>query len=35
MGIVFIKLLLEFYHIYFIVILKPVNFEQTNIVLVF
>ena len=30
MEIVFIQLLLEFYHILFIVNLKPNNFEQTN-----
>ena len=36
MGIAFIQLLLEFYHIYFIMKLKPNNFEQTNkIVLLF
>ena len=33
---VFIQLLLEFYHIHFIMILKPNNFDQTNtIVLLF
>ena len=36
MGIVFIQLLLEFYHILFIMNLKPNNFEQTSkIVLLF
>ena len=30
MKIVFIQLLLEFYHIHFIMNLKPNNFEQTN-----
>ena len=30
MGIVLIQLLLEFYHIHFIMNLKPNNFEQTN-----
>ena len=30
MEIVFIQLLLEFYHIHFIMNLKPNNFEQTN-----
>ena len=30
MGIVFIQLLLEFYHIHFTMNLKPNNFEQTN-----
>ena len=30
MGIVFIQLLLEFYHIHFIMNLKLNNFEQTN-----
>ena len=36
MGIVFIQLLLELYHIHFIMNLKPNSFEQTNkIVLLF
>ena len=30
MGIVFIQLLLEFYHIHFIMNLKPNKFKQTN-----
>ena len=32
MGIVFIQLLLEFYHIHYSLNLKPNNFEQTNII---
>ena len=36
MGSVFIQLLLEFYHIHYIKNLKPINYEQTNkIVLLF
>ena len=36
MGIVFVQLLLELYHIHFIMKLKPNNFEQTNkIILLF
>ena len=30
MGIIFIQLLLELYHIHFIINLKSYNFEQTN-----
>ena len=30
MGIIFIQLLLEFYHINFIMNVKPKIFEQTN-----
>ena len=36
MGIVFIQLVLQFYHIHLIMNLKPNDFEQTNkIVLLF
>ena len=36
MEIVFVQLLLELYHIHFIMNLKPNNFEQTNkIILLF
>ena len=35
MGIIFIQLLLEFYHTHFIMNLKPKNFEQTNKIVCF